>query len=123
MHIISNVVAAFALLGDRQKTTWSPADFLLHFAMPAKQVFYSGRVQGVGFRYTVKRIASGFEVTGWVKNLPDGRVELQAVSHDADELEAFLAAVQDSALGGNIREAAARAISEPSGLRGFTIAD
>jgi acylphosphatase len=43
--------------------------------MTAKQVFYSGRVQGVGFRYTVKQIASGYEITGFVRNLPDGRVE------------------------------------------------
>jgi len=89
--------------------------------MPAKQVLYSGRVQGVGFRYTVKRIATGFEVTGWVRNLPDGRVELQAMSPETDELEAFLEAVQDSSLGGNIRESVARSIPELAGVRGFTI--
>ena len=89
--------------------------------MPAKQVLYSGHVQGVGFRYTVKRIATGFEVTGWVRNLPDRRVELQAMSHDASELEAFLAAVQDSSLGGNIRESVAQSIPELAGARGFTI--
>ncbi len=76
--------------------------------MPAKQVLYSGHVQGVGFRYAVKRLAGGYEVTGWVRNLPDGRVELQAMSHDVDELEAFLAAIQDSSLGGNIRESVAQ---------------
>ena len=37
---------------------------------------YSGRVQGVGFRYTTKNIAMRFDVSGYVKNLPDGRVEL-----------------------------------------------
>ena len=42
------------------------------------QIFYSGRVQGVGFRYSVKMLATGFEVTGMVANLPDGRVELTA---------------------------------------------
>ena len=41
-------------------------------------IYYSGNVQGVGFRYTVKSIATGFEVTGAVRNLPDGRVELLA---------------------------------------------
>ena len=40
--------------------------------MIAKQVLFSGRVQGVGFRYTTKQIASGFDLCGWVKNLPDG---------------------------------------------------
>ena len=41
-------------------------------------VFYSGHVQGVGFRYTAKAVAAGFEVTGTVRNLADGRVELIA---------------------------------------------
>ena len=54
------------------------------------QVLYSGRVQGVGFRYTVKTVATGFEVTGTVRNLPDGRVELVAEG-DMDELNAFRA--------------------------------
>jgi acylphosphatase len=39
-------------------------------------VFYTGKVQGVGFRFTARDIASANAVCGWVKNLPDGRVEL-----------------------------------------------
>jgi acylphosphatase len=89
--------------------------------MVARQVFYSGRVQGVGFRYAVKRIAGGYEVTGWVRNLPDGRVELQAMSHDADELTAFLQGIKDSSLGGNIKSADERAIPPLAGVRGFSI--
>lgn len=42
----------------------------------ARRVFFSGHVQGVGFRYTSCQVARRFEVTGYVKNLPDGRVEL-----------------------------------------------
>jgi acylphosphatase len=61
------------------------------------QVFYSGRVQGVGFRYSVKRIASGYEVVGWVRNRPDGRVELQ-VDGEKIEAEAFLADIAKSSL-------------------------
>lgn len=89
--------------------------------MIAKQVLYSGRVQGVGFRYTAKQIASGFEVTGWVKNLPDGRVELQAMSCDPGELEAFLSAIQESDLGGLIMEHAVRTVPALVGVRGFSI--
>jgi acylphosphatase len=46
--------------------------------MPAKRihVYYSGRVQGVGFRFTAQAIAANLGLTGWVKNLPDGKVEL-----------------------------------------------
>lgn len=89
--------------------------------MIAKHVLYSGRVQGVGFRYTVKQIASGFEVTGWVKNLPDGRVELQAMAADSDELEAFLSAIEESDLGGLIKERVAHAAVPMAGVRGFSI--
>lgn len=38
--------------------------------------FFQGRVQGVGFRYTTRNLAINFDVTGFVRNLPDGRVEL-----------------------------------------------
>ena len=51
-------------------------------------VFYSGRVQGVGFRYAVKSLTPGFEVTGTIRNLADGRVELVAEGEHA-ELDAF----------------------------------
>jgi acylphosphatase len=66
-------------------------------------ILYSGRVQGVGFRYATKRVAMGFEVTGTVRNLPDGRVELTAES-SREELEAFQQAIRDSGLGGFIRD-------------------
>ena len=65
--------------------------------MASYQVFYSGRVQGVGFRYSVKQIAAGYEVVGWVRNLADGRVELQA-GGDRDEVDEFLAAIASSPL-------------------------
>ncbi len=39
-------------------------------------IFYSGTVQGIGFRYTVHRLATNLELKGWVKNLADGRVQL-----------------------------------------------
>jgi acylphosphatase len=89
--------------------------------MPAKQIIYTGRVQGVGFRYSTKQIASGYEVVGTVKNLPDGRVELQAMSQDAEELEDFFAAIDESNLGSLIKEREVTAIPALTGLRGFTI--
>jgi acylphosphatase len=89
--------------------------------MAARQVFYKGKVQGVGFRYAVKRIAGGFEVVGWVKNLPDGRVELQVMSHDAEELEAFLEEIENSSLGGNIKNVESHDIPDLTGVRSFSI--
>ncbi len=61
-------------------------------------VFYSGRVQGVGFRYTVKSLVPGYEVTGTVRNMEDGRVEL-IVEGEAGELAAFRQGVRESGLG------------------------
>jgi acylphosphatase len=61
-------------------------------------VFYSGRVQGVGFRYTVKAVAAGFEVTGTVRNLADGRVELVAEGAP-EELAEFGRAIGESEVG------------------------
>ena len=60
-------------------------------------IFYSGHVQGVGFRYAVKKVAAGFEVTGTVRNLPDGRVELFAEGA-GDELQAFVQAIRESGM-------------------------
>ncbi len=57
--------------------------------MLAKQVIFEGRVQGVGFRYAIKDLSRGFEVCGWVKNLPDGSVELQVMGESA-EVESFI---------------------------------
>ena len=66
-------------------------------------VHFSGLVQGVGFRYTTRQVAAKHDVTGYVKNLPDGRVELVAEG-DADELARFTTAVKQ-AMGTCIRDA------------------
>jgi len=55
---------------------------------------FSGRVQGVGFRYTVKNIALQYNVGGYVRNLPDGRVELVMEGPDA-EMDHLVADVND----------------------------
>lgn len=83
-------------------------------------VLYSGRVQGVGFRYTVKSVANGFMVVGVVRNLPDGRVELLAEG-DKPELEEFRTAIRDSGVMHFI-EAEHAQFSEATGeFRGFEI--
>lgn len=90
--------------------------------MTAKHIFYTGRVQGVGFRYTAKRLAAGFEVSGWVKNLPDGRVEMLVASRDPEELEAFLTELQEnSEVAHGIKETETRVVPAPPGLSGFSI--
>ena len=55
-----------------------------------RTVLYSGHVQGVGFRYTTARVARGYEISGYVRNLSDGRVEVVAEGAPA-EVEDFLA--------------------------------
>ncbi len=57
--------------------------------MIAKRVLFSGRVQGVGFRYTTREIATGFDVVGSVKNLADGTVEMEIMGEE-DELREYL---------------------------------
>ena len=57
-------------------------------------VFFSGHVHGVGFRYLALQVARGFDVAGFVQNLPDGRVHLE-VEGSADEVHQFIAAVQE----------------------------
>ena len=84
------------------------------------RIFYSGSVQGVGFRYTTKTVATGFEVTGTVRNLPDGRVELVAEGARA-ELEAFRAAIRDAGLSGFIRDENVAWSEAQNELNGFEI--
>jgi acylphosphatase len=84
------------------------------------QIYYSGRVQGVGFRYTVKTLAAGFEVTGTVRNLSDARVELVAEG-TREELEAFRRAIQDSEVGRFIRHEEAAWTEAAGEFRGFEI--
>jgi acylphosphatase len=84
-------------------------------------IFYSGHVQGVGFRYTVKSAAAGFEVTGTVRNLLDGRVELTAEA-PREELEAFRQAIRDSGLEHFIRNEDVNWSDATGEFRGFEIA-
>jgi len=66
-------------------------------------IYYSGSVQGVGFRFTAESAAQTLGVTGWVKNLEDGRVEVVCEGEEA-ALNKFLDKIKDI-FGGYIRDA------------------
>ena len=84
-------------------------------------VYFSGHVQGVGFRYSVKQLSLEFDVTGWVKNLPDGRVELMAEG-ERNELETFQAAIPDAGLRRFIRDTQSHWSEGTGEFPGFEIA-
>lgn len=89
--------------------------------MIAKRVIFEGRVQGVGFRYTTKDLARGFEVCGWVKNLPDGTVEMQVMG-EKGELDDFLKEItEESAVAHHIQHTHSESIPLLEGVRGFSI--
>ena len=84
------------------------------------KVIIRGAVQGVGFRYTARQVAAGFEVAGSVRNLPDGRVELVAEG-DVAELKAFQKAIRDEGLARFIRDEQVVWSEAQGGVRGFEI--
>jgi acylphosphatase len=61
----------------------------------AKHILFSGQVQGVGFRYTANRIAARYNLAGFVRNLPDGDVEMFAQGSEQD-IDHCLADLQDN---------------------------
>jgi acylphosphatase len=82
-------------------------------------VFFHGHVQGVGFRYTTLQIAKEFEVCGYVSNLPDGRVVLEAEGAK-ENVTAFTQAVKDR-LHGYIRKVEDSSVTRPPVHQGFMI--
>lgn len=87
-----------------------------------KQVFYEGRVQGVGFRWTVKSLAKGFDISGSITNLSDGRVQL--IAHgDTEEVNEFLEAIRASTLAGHIEREEISDLLESQPVRGFQIVE
>jgi len=88
--------------------------------MVAKRVLYEGRVQGVGFRFSVKSITTGYDVVGSVRNLMDGRVELE-IQGGENEVEEFLQAVLDSHLRRHISRFVVHEIPMKKGIKGFEI--
>lgn len=89
--------------------------------MIARRVIFEGRVQGVGFRYTTKDIAKGFDVCGTVENLPEGTVEMEVMG-EREEVEAFLKEIaEESALAHHIKGMHVKNIPPLEGVKGFTI--
>lgn len=84
-----------------------------------ENVFFTGRVQGVGFRYTALQIAKEFEVVGYVTNLADGRVQVEAEGRP-EELKSFVAAIQER-MHGFIRKTEQKTTPATGGFKGFTI--
>ncbi len=82
-------------------------------------VYFTGHVQGVGFRYTTLQVAKEYEVTGFVRNLADGRVQLEAEGAKP-EIEAFLKGLAD-AMPGYIRKTERSGERRPPQFQGFTI--
>ncbi len=80
----------------------------------ARLVHYTGRVQGVGFRYTAASIARHYGVAGWVRNLADGRVQMFVQGARAD-VEEYLKAIRQY-WGGKIVDEE----SEDREIEGFT---
>jgi acylphosphatase len=90
--------------------------------MIAKRVIFEGRVQGVGFRYTVKDLARGFEVRGWVKNLPEGGVELRVMGEPDEVVEFIREILLESPVAHHIRHHHVDAIPLLDDCVGFRIA-
>jgi len=83
------------------------------------EAHFTGRVQGVGFRYLTRQIATGYEVTGEVRNLPDGRVHLIAEGKEA-EVRDFIREIK-SQMGHFIKETSEEIIPGPAHFRDFHI--
>ena len=88
--------------------------------MKTVKVVYSGRVQGVGFRFRIRLLSERFSVSGYVKNLPDGRVELVAQG-DPGEIDRFRQDIQTE-MRGLVRQEEDQPVDGSPFFDSFTIA-
>lgn len=88
-------------------------------AAEQRQVHYSGSVQGVGFRFTACRVAANYDLEGYVRNLPDGRVEC-TVEGESEQIDGFLEDLT-RAMSGYIRDQVQRTFPPSGNLGRFTI--
>jgi len=82
-------------------------------------VHFSGRVQGVGFRYSVLQVAKEYDVAGFVKNLVDGRVRLE-VEGEARDIDELIAAIEER-MAGYVRQTERSSQSRAAQFSGFAI--
>jgi acylphosphatase len=87
--------------------------------MERRTIHYSGRVQGVGFRYTTRAIAGNHNITGYVQNLDDGRVQV-IVEGESEEIDRFLTDIADK-MSGYIRSTQVLQSSAIGEFNGFSI--
>ena len=86
----------------------------------ARHVIFEGHVQGVGFRYTAHHIAGRYAVTGYVRNLPDGTVEM-LVQGPAQEVDNCIREVQEE-FSGHIRDTKVETVPYNARYQDFRIA-
>jgi acylphosphatase len=125
-------VRAWSLVGSIQMTLKSPCEFPLapvHLCFYALRVYalsvfratikFTGRVQGVGFRYTTVNIARRFAITGWVRNELDGSVQCVAEGQQ-QELDRFIEAVKH-AMAGHIENVDVQSSPATGEFTGFDV--
>ena len=120
MALLQESTPAVKRFTSRKRTDCGTLARVITVNRKRMQVIYSGQVQGVGFRYAVKSVARGFDLTGSVRNLPGGEVELIAEGAK-DELEAFRQAIRESGLDHFIRHEDVSWHEASSEFRGFEI--
>ena len=87
--------------------------------MQRRTCHFSGRVQGVGFRYTVNHAASRYALRGYVKNLPDGRVEL-VMEGDEKDMETLVAEISRQ-MSGFIKDVKCESSKATGEFKDFTV--
>ncbi len=88
-------------------------------AIHHETAFFTGRVQGVGFRYATLQVAKEFEISGYVCNLPDGRVKLEAEGTE-QEVALFISSVEER-MHGFIRKVERTTDRREPQFQGFSI--
>ncbi len=88
--------------------------------MKRLEAYFTGTVQGVGFRYTAQQIVAGYDLIGTVRNLVDGRVEL-ILEGTESEIEAYLKELDETHLHDRIKERELKWLEAKRDLKGFRI--